>query len=318
LKTEIKIWKILIADVLHPLLVDSLRKLPVVIDVVPEIEDDEFLRILPQYHGVVLRSRFKLGPLAFEKAKNLRFIARGGAGIDGIDLESAEKYGIDILTAAEGNSNSVAEHCLGLIFGLIHNLFKSSHEVKQFEWLREENRGIELADLTVGILGYGNMGRALGKIVSPLCKKVIAYDILDLKPDSGVEMVDLESFRKETQVLSIHIQMSDENRNCLDLNFLSQFRDMKFLINTSRGEVLDLGALETLLGSGKLLGAGLDVLSIEQFNLINSEQKSQLERIFSYPSVVVTPHIAGWSIQSFKKISRVLMLKIQNYILQNG
>lgn len=319
MKEGIKVWNILVADHLHPSLLQLQDSLPIAFDVKPEITFEETLRVVGKYHGIILRSKFRFGKELFEAASNLNFLGRGGAGLDGIDLDLAREKNIEVINAPEGNANAVAEHTLGMLLSLIHNLHKASLEVMDFKWLREENRGVELKDLVVGILGYGNMGKAFGELVKLLSKETIAFDVDPaVRANRGVRLVDFETLKERAEVLSVHIPLNEENRFLLDSRYFSGFRNLKFLINTARGKVLDLDAAELLLKNEEFRGLGLDVLPVEDFNRVGSDQKIQYERLFHHPKVLVTPHIAGWSIQSFEGISRALSLKIKNHILQNG
>ena len=312
-------WRILVADVLHPVIRDLEKIQGVELVVQENISEQEFLDMLPEFQGVVLRSKFPFKGEMFERAGNLKFIARGGAGLDGIDLNEAANRGIEIISAPEGNSNAVAEHTLGLTLGLLHRLHKSNLEVMEFIWQREENRGRELAEMVVGILGFGNMGKAFGHLVSPLAKETIAYDIDDsVGPIDGVRFVDFEEFRMKTQILSVHIQLNQENIKLINKEYLKEFTNLKFLVNTSRGKVVALTDILDLLKRAKLDGVGLDVLPIEDMNSLSGDQKELYQSLFDHPMAIVTPHIAGWSKRSFKKIGETLFVKIQNFILQNG
>ncbi len=312
-------WRILIADKLHPCILDLAKEIKVQCDVMEDMDSHGLGEIVHDYHGVILRSKFLFGKDLFDKAKNLKFIARGGAGLDGIDLGEAAKRGVEVVNAPEANSNAVAEHTLGMTLGLLHRLYKSNREVKDFLWIREENRGRELSQMVVGILGYGNMGKAFGKVVQPLAKRTMAFDIdSSIEAVDGVEMVGFEEFCREVQILSIHIHLTDENFQIIDKAYLKGFDQIDFLVNTSRGRVMNLTDIYDLLRREELKGVGLDVLPIENMEKLDQSQKELYKSLFEHPMAIVTPHIAGWSKRSYRKISEILFTKIRNYILQNG
>ncbi len=311
--------KILIADFLDGSLAYGLRGLGHVVDEIPDVTREEFLKVLPQYHGVVLRSKFKFGIGEFEIARNLKFIGRGGAGLDGIDLAEADRRGIQVLNAPEGNARAVAEHSLGMAFMLVHNLKRAADEVEHYNWRREENRGSELSSMTVGILGFGHMGREFGELIAGICARTIFYDVDEtINPSKGVESVSLEEFKAETDLLSIHIQLTEENVSLINKEYLRGFKNCKYLINTSRGKVVDIPSIIDLLKNKKLDGVALDVLPNERLDTLEKEEKDAFEWLCSSPSAIITPHIAGWSKESYQGISEVLLAKIQKHILQIG
>jgi D-3-phosphoglycerate dehydrogenase len=247
-----------------------------------------------------------------EKAVNLKFIGRAGAGLDQIDLDYMVERGVKLFHAAKGNRDAVAEHAVGGLLALFNQVIKADSEVRKGIWDREGNRGHELKGKTVGILGFGNMGRAFSKRLSGFGVKIMAYD--KYKMDFGSDLVQevmWEKLKSEADILSIHVPLTPETRNFLNLDQLSSFAKPFWLINTARGEVISFATLNTALDQGILKGAVLDVLENEKFQKFTPEQKSEFEKLAQRENVIFSPHIAGWTFESYEKINRVLVKKIK-------
>lgn len=281
-----------------------------------EIED-----IISSYDGIVIRSRFNIDRKFLNAAKNLKFIARVGAGLESIDVEYAESLGIKLLAAPEGNRNAVGEHALGMLLALFNNLVKADKEVKNGLWNRESNRGLELDGKTVGIIGYGNMGKAFAKKLRGFECEVLCYDIAPNVADENATQVSLEHLQKNSDVVSLHTPWTPLTNNMVNEKFINSFAKPFWLINTARGKSVVTSALIKALKSGKILGAGLDVLEFEKSSfetLFDSENfPPLLQELFAMDNVILTPHIAGWTVESKIGLAEVIAEKIIHNFLPN-
>jgi D-3-phosphoglycerate dehydrogenase len=270
---------------------------------------------IQDYNGIVIRSRFKIDKTFLEKAVNLKFIARVGAGLESIDCEYAEAKGISLIAAPEGNRNAVAEHTLGVILSLFNNLNQADAEIKAGQWNRESNRGHELDLKTVGIIGYGNMGKAFAKKLRGFETKVLCYDILDNVGDENAVQVSLEELQKEADVLSLHLPWTPETDKMVNADFINAFAKPFWIINTSRGKNIVTADLVDAMKSKKILGAGLDVLEYEKLSFETLFQDKNTPEAFQYllgaKNVLLTPHIAGWTFESHERLAQVIVNKIK-------
>jgi D-3-phosphoglycerate dehydrogenase / 2-oxoglutarate reductase len=270
---------------------------------------------IQDYNGIVIRSRFKIDKTFLDKAVNLKFIARVGAGLESIDCEYAEAKGISLIAAPEGNRNAVAEHTLGVILSLFNNLNQADAEIKAGQWNRESNRGHELDLKTVGIIGYGNMGKAFAKKLRGFETKVLCYDILDNVGDENAVQVSLEELQKEADVLSLHLPWTPETDKMVNADFINAFAKPFWIINTSRGKNIVTADLVDAMKSKKILGAGLDVLEYEKLSFETLFQDKNTPEAFQYlleaKNVLLTPHIAGWTFESHERLAQVIVNKIK-------
>lgn len=277
----------------------------------PEIKRDEMILLIPEVIGLIIRSKTNIDSAILTNAGKLKFIARAGAGMDLIDVSLARKKGIFLINAPEGNRDAVAEHFIGLLLALTHNIVRSNQEVKRKIWLREENRGTEITGKTIGILGYGFMGSKVAEKLSGFGCNVIAYD--KNKKDysrSNVKEVTLDEFKKQAEILTLHIPLTAETHRWIDYSFLSSMPRLEYVVNTARGEILVLDDLLKLLRSGKIKGACLDVLENEKLSTLTEAQNMIFEALAKQDNVIFTPHIAGWSFESYRRINEVLVEKI--------
>lgn len=310
--------KILLLDKNHPLITDQLLEKNFTLEEDFTSSYDEVCGKIENYDGVIIRSRIPLDKNFLEKGKNLKFIARVGAGMENIDIPFAEELGIQLINSPEGNRDSVAEHVVGMLLILMNRLFIASQEVKQGIWLREENRGDELLGKTVGLIGYGNMGKATAKRLSGFGCKVIFHDILPDISDEFATQVSLEELKEKAEILSLHIPLTDETHYLIDSKFLSEMKNNFYFINTARGKNVETKSLVEYLKSGKVKGACLDVLEYEKSSFENldtsasqnSGENGDLSYLLSSEKVIVTPHIAGWTHQSKEKLAQVIVDKI--------
>jgi D-3-phosphoglycerate dehydrogenase len=274
-----------------------------------EIEDK-----IQNYHGIVIRSRFKIDKAFIDKAANLKFIARVGAGLESIDCEYAETKQIQLIAAPEGNRNAVGEHALGMLLSLMNKLNRADKLVREGKWIREGNRGYELEGKTVGIIGYGNMGKSFAKKLKGFDVTVLCYDLQNDVADENARQVSLTELKQKSDVLSLHIPWTPETDKLLNTDFVNQFAKPFWFINTSRGKNVVTDDLVEALQSGKILGAGLDVLEYEKLSFENLFIDSEIPRAFEYllqaENVLLTPHIAGWTFESHEKLAQTIVDKI--------
>ena len=303
--------KILQLDKNHPLISEQLTAKGFVVEEDHSSTYDEVLEKIFDYQGIIIRSRIPLDKNFLTRASHLKFIARVGAGMENIDIETAEKFGIKLINSPEGNRDSVAEHVVGMLLILMNRLFIASNEVKNGIWKREENRGDELLGKTFGIIGYGNMGKATAKRLSGFGVEVIFHDILPNLSDEFATQVSLEELQKRADVLSLHIPLTEETHYLVDEDFISKMDKNFYFINTARGKNLKTKALVEAIESGKVLGACLDVLEYEKSSFENLETENQdLKYLLDSEKAIVTPHIGGWTHQSKEKLAQVIVDKI--------
>ncbi len=306
---------ILIVDEIHPSLHMNLESIGCTVNNKPNIQRAEIYEIIGNYDGLVIRSKTKIDEEFLLKATKLKFIARAGAGLDLIDLDTAERLGVEVFAANEGNKDAVAEHVIGMILCLFNSINWSDLEVRKGIWEREKNRGIELKGMTIGILGYGNMGRALAQRLSSFGVKVLAYDINDdIIFDNFAIKSSMKEIFEQTDLLSIHLPLNTATKMLFDDEYLLKFKKNIFVVNSSRGEIVSLSTIKNSLISGKLRGACLDVLEKEKFDQLSESEQNLYQTIYSFKNTLFTPHVAGWTKESYIKINDVLFSKIQNFL----
>lgn len=308
--------KILIADSMHPSLFNMLETQGWDYAYHPEYRREDIINALPEYEGLFIRSKTFVDRDVMQHAKKLRFIARAGAGLDLIDLDVANELGIEVFHAGEGNRDAVAEHMLGMLLGLLANIVKADKEVRNGVWDREGNRGVELMTKTVGLIGYGNNGGATAKRLSGFGCKVLAYDkYRDHYGDQFAEEASLEYIMQEADILSLHIPLTDETKYLIDEKFIEGFAKPFYLMNLSRGKVANLNAVVGGLKSGKIIGACLDVLENEKLKTLTEDQQAVFDYLISSNRVVLTPHIGGWTHESYVRINEVLLRQIKDWLV---
>ncbi|MCL9803951.1 2-hydroxyacid dehydrogenase [Flavobacterium amniphilum] len=307
--------KILHIDSNHPLLWNQLQEAGF-----QNIEDfvsskEEVEAKIENYNGIVIRSRFKIDKQFLDKATNLQFIARVGAGLESIDCDYAISKGVNLIAAPEGNRNAVGEHALGMLLSLFNKLNKADKEVRSGHWNRESNRGHELDGKTVGIIGYGNMGKSFAKKLRGFDVEVLCYDILDNVGDENAKQVALEEFRQKVDVVSLHTPWTPETDKMINAEFINAFSKPFWFINTARGNSVVTADLTEALQSGKVLGAGLDVLEYEKLSfetLFEGDKPQAFEYLLQADNVILSPHIAGWTFESKIKLAQTIVDKIVN------
>lgn len=303
--------RILLLDKNHPLITEQLLEKNFTLEEDFTSSYDEVCRKIENYEGIIIRSRIPLDKNLLAYAKNLKFIARVGAGMENIDIPAAEKLGIQLINSPEGNRDSVAEHVVGMLLVLMNRLFIASQEVKNGIWLREENRGDELLGKTVGLIGYGNMGKATAKRLSGFGCTVIFHDILPGLSDEYAAQVSLKELKDRAEVLSLHIPLTEETYYLVDGSFIAEMKNDFYFINTARGKNVETKSLVEAMRSGKVKGACLDVLEYEKSSFENLETENEdLKYLLTSEKAIVTPHIAGWTHQSKEKLAQVIADKI--------
>lgn len=306
---------ILHLDKNHPLLLAQLKELGFQNDEDYTSSKENIETKIHNYQGIVIRSRFDIDKAFLDAAKSLKFIARVGAGLESIDVEYAKIKNITLIAAPEGNRNAVGEHTLGMLLSIFNKLNQSDKEVKQGQWNREGNRGVELDGKTVGIIGYGNMGKAFAKKLLGFDVEVLCYDIKEHVGDQNAKQVSLDELQEKVDVLSLHIPWTPLTDKMVNKEFISSFKKPFWLLNTARGKSVVTAHLVQALKSGKILGAGLDVLEYEKssFESLFSENQipDALKELIQMDNVMLSPHIAGWTVESKEKLVQVLVNKIK-------
>lgn len=308
--------KVLITDHVHELLIEKLKIAGYQVDYLPEIGIDEVKSIVHDYHVVVINTKTPFCRDMIERAGSLRLIVRLGSGLEIIDIDYADQKGIIVKNTPEGNRQSVAEHALGMLLALLNNIVKSNIEIRQFNRKREENRGNELTGKTLGIIGFGNTGSCFARILAGFDINILVYDKYKQRFADNYRNVietDMNEIFEKCDILSFHIPLTDETVYLGDMNFYRKFRKDIFLINTSRGKVLDTKDLIMALRSGKIKGAALDVLENENPLSYSEEEKLLYKELFSFENVIITPHIAGWTYESKEKIAELTYKRIIQY-----
>jgi len=307
--------KILHIDSNHPLLWEQLEEVGFHNEADFTSSKSEIEAKIHNYHGIVIRSRFKIDREFLDKATNLKFIARVGAGLESIDCEYAKSKKIHLIAAPEGNRNAVGEHAIGMLLSLMNKLNRADKLVREGKWIREGNRGYELEGKTIGLIGYGNMGKSFAKKLRGFDVEVLCYDILPDVRDENAKQVSLQELQQKADVLSLHIPWTPETDKIINTNFINAFAKPFWLINTSRGKNVVTDDLVTALQSGKIIGAALDVLEYEKVSFenlfIDSDRPKAFEYLLQAENVLLTPHIAGWTFESHQKLAQIIVDKIK-------
>ena len=304
--------KILIIDLMHESIVPLLTHIGYEVAYEPAITVSEIHERISNYEGLIVRSKISINKDLIEKGTRLKFIARAGAGIDQVDETYLKARKITLLNAPEGNRVAVGEHTLGMLLCLMNKLNTANTEVKAGIWDREANRGFEISGKTIGIIGYGNMGQAFAKCLKGFDCRVLAYDKFKKDfSDEFAQEASLEELFETAEVLSLHIPLTSDSRNWADSTFFSKFKKPIWFLNTARGEIASFKAVAESINNGHILGAGLDVLENEKLKALSDEQRLYFNELVNAPNVLFTPHVAGWTHESYRKINEVLTQKIK-------
>ena len=299
--------KVLIVDEVHPSMAEGLTNLGFEVESRTDLTLSEFVSILPAYEGLVVRSKFKITADILTDT-SLTFIARAGAGLDLLDVDACLFREIAVFSANEGNSDAVAEHVIGQLLSLAHKLHTSDTEVRHGLWEREGNRGFELKGKTIGIIGYGNMGKAVASRLACFGMTILAYDKYTPSADYPATM---EQLFEQADIVSLHIPLTSETRGMVSVEFVDSFKKPILLINSSRGPIAPLEPLLHGLRSGRIMGLALDVLPNEKLSTWSPVEKELFAEIAAYPATIFSPHVAGWTTESYYKINEVLLEKIK-------
>ena len=303
--------RVLFLDKVHPILKKGLESLSFICHEDYESEKNDICNKIDNYHGIIIRSRFKLDKGFLKSASNLKFIARAGSGLENIDLDFCKDKRVKCINAPEGNAQAVAEHAIGMLLSLFNNLNNANFEVKKGLWRREENRGIELKEKVFGIIGYGNTGSRIASILSGFGVKILAYD--KYKKDFQHES-SLSDIFENADVVSLHVPLTKETENLINNHFISQMKRPFYIINTSRGKCINIRDLIQSFESNKILGACLDVLPFENISFESiSQESNELRYLMSSRKTILSPHIAGWTHESRRKIADLLLKKITRF-----
>lgn len=310
---------VLHVDVNHPLILEQFNDLGFKNDEEYTATKAEIEEKIQEYDGLIIRSRFAIDESFFRKATKLKFIGRLGAGLENIDTHFAKEQGIFLAAAPEGNRNAVGEHTLGMLLSLFNKLNKADREVRNGTWDREGNRGIELDGKTVGIIGYGNMGKAFAKKLRGFDVEVICYDIQGGVEDENARQVGIMELHQRTEILSLHVPQTEATIGMINTEFMEKFHHPFWILNTARGKCIRTEDLVTSLHSGKILGAGLDVLEYEKSSFEdmfktaegNTQMPSAFQELLKMDNVLLSPHVAGWTVESKEKLAQTIVDKIK-------
>lgn len=300
---------ILIVDDIHATFLEQLTEAGYTLNYQPDYSREDAEAVIANYDGLVIRSKFQVDRSFLDLAAQLTFIARGGAGMDNIDEAYAAKRNITLLNAPEGNRDAVGEHMMGMLLSLMNHLQRGHQQIIQGTWAREQNRGFELAGKTVALIGYGNNGQAMAKKLSGFEVEVIAYDKYKTGfTDAYAREVSMEEVVRHADILSFHIPLTSETKSLVNTEYLYHFKKPFFLLMGARGGIVEIPAVLKALDTGKILGAAFDVLPVEKFPPL--AEQAWYPELVARENVLLSPHVAGWTFESYVKIADVLAKKI--------
>ena len=304
--------KCLIIDRMHECIIPLLEEAGYQVDYRPGLSRDEVLAIIPEYAGLIVRSKLAVDQEVVHRATALRFVGRAGAGVDQLDTDALAARNIAVLNAPEGNRDALAEHMVGMLLTLLNKIHLADRQIRSGTWDREGNRGVELMGKTVGLVGYGYMGRAFAQRLSGFGVNVLAYDKYKRNyGDAYASEASMNQLYKQANIISFHVPLTAETRNMVNETYLNRFQKDIFFLNSARGQIATLKTLAEGLQRGQLRGVALDVLENERLSQLTDEQRPYFDELRQSDRVLLTPHVAGWTYESYEKISRVLAEKIR-------
>lgn len=306
--------KVLIIDEVHELLINGLAVLGFEVVYKPQASRIDLLHLVVDAFGLIVRTKTNIDIEVLEKATNLRFIGRAGAGLDNIDVDFASEKKIFLFNAGEANADSVGEHTVGMILSLFAKISKADKEVREGVWDRKGNTGIEVSGKTIGIIGYGNTGKAVAKKLAGFNVNILAYDkYLEEYGDKKVREASMDELYSLADIISMHIPLTNETKDLVNRDFIDKFKKPIWFFNLSRGGVVKTSDLIEGLECGKILGVGLDVLENEKINQLNKQQEMEFNYLINSDKTLLTPHVGGWTVESYQRISEVLLSKINDF-----